>query len=109
LGRDEGRSLNVIIRELIQLNIYENELANLTEQQLNVSAVDFWKSKLESALAPIAHFALGHVLCVPPSTACVERLFSMAALVQHTNRLRLSGLMTENELMLRLNHDYVDV
>jgi hAT family protein len=78
-------------------------------QHLKVSAVEFWTNKLDGALAPIARFALGNILCVPPSTACVERLFSMASLVQHTNRLRLSGYMTENELLLRLNHDYVDV
>ena len=92
----------------IQFNIYETELASMTEQQLAVPAVEFWKTKSHGTLAPVARFALSHILCVPPSTACVERLFSMASLVQHTNRLRLSGLMTENELMLRLNCDYID-
>jgi hypothetical protein len=88
--------------------MYENELASMSKHQLNVSAVEFWTNKLDGALAPIARFSVGHILCVPPSTASVERLFSMASLVQHTNRLRLSGYMTENELFLRLNHDYVE-
>jgi hypothetical protein len=90
------------------LNIYETELAAMSEQELAMPASDFWKQKLSGVLAPIARFALGHILCVPPSTACVERLFSMAALVQHTNRLRLFGFMTENELTLRMNDDYID-
>lgn len=94
---------------VLQLDIYERELSCMTAQQLTVSAVDFWTTKQQGALAAIARFALGNILCAPPSTACVERLFSMASLVQHTNRLRLSGLMTENELMLRMNHDYIDV
>jgi hypothetical protein len=91
-----------------QLSIYGNELASMTEHQLAVSADDFWKQKLHGALAPIASFALGNILRVPPSTASVERLFTIAAHVQHTNRLLLSGLMSENELMIRLNSNYID-
>jgi hypothetical protein len=66
----------------LQLRIYENKLASMSKHQLNLSTVEFWTNKLNDALAPIARFSVGHILCVPPSTACIERLFSVASLVQ---------------------------
>lgn len=81
----------------------------MTDDQRQVSSVDYWTSKLDGALAPIALFAVSRVLVVPPSTASVECAFSVASDVQQSNRFRLGQKGTECEMIIRLNSEFVQI
>lgn len=47
------------------------------------------------------------LLVVPASSAGIERVFSLASVVQGGRRFRLSAKQTENELMIKVNKGFL--
>ena len=87
--RETTNSTNPTSR--VQLGKYLEDVLTMTVLPSNI--FDFWKEKSEeySALFKVAN----HVLCVPASSAPVERIFSAGGLIMRPHRARLSGNMLE--------------
>ena len=66
--------------------------------------MDFWASKRET-FGEIASFAL-NLPTVPASTSGVERVFSLASIVQGGRRYRLGAGSTGKELMIKVNRNF---
>lgn len=69
------------------------------------SAFEFWASKQE-IYGEISTYAL-NLLVVPASSAGIERVFSLAGIVQGRLRHRLGAGNTEKELMIRVNRNFL--
>lgn len=67
-------------------------------------AVKFWTAK-RVTFGEIAKYAL-NILSVPASSAGIERIFSLASIVQGGQRRRLGAENTEKELMIKVNSEY---
>ena len=73
----------------------------------SINPIDYWKEKqLNPDQQPLADIALD-ILSYPASSAGCERLFSYAGIATSGKRTCVGAETLENELMLRMNLDFV--
>jgi len=65
-------------------------------------ALVFWKDCNYPFLSVLAQ----DVLCIPATSAPVERLFSLASIACGGKRNRLSGIQLEREVMMKANKQF---
>ena len=68
-----------------------------------VTPVEFWSAK-RTTFGEIATYAF-NILTVPASLAAIERVFSLASIVQGGRRYRL-GAENTKELMIKVNRNF---
>lgn len=71
----------------------------------STSAFDYWTSKHE-IYGELAFYAL-NLLIVPASSAGIERVFSLAGIVQGNLRHRLGAGSMEREFMIKVNRNFL--
>ena len=73
----------------------------------SINPIDYWKEKqLNKDQQPLADIALD-ILSFPASSAGCERLFSFAGIATSGKRTCVGAQTLENELMLRMNFDFI--
>jgi hypothetical protein len=89
--------------ELDELNSYidmKNVVLDETSDPLG-----FWKNNMEK-YPKLASFAQD-IFVIPASSTPVERIFSKAGYCSSGRRNRLSGVVLENEVLLKTNKQYL--
>ena len=86
----------------VQLRKYLEEVLTMTVLPSN--RFDFWKEKSEEY--PALFKVSNHILCVPASSAPVERSFGAGSLVMQPRRARLSCNMLEMLVYLKCNFGF---
>lgn len=87
----------------LKLEHYVEEIASSTAS-LPADAFSYWLDKKESS-PEISNYAL-NLLVAPASSAGIERVFSLASIVQN-RRYRLGAGNTEKELMIKVNRGFL--
>ena len=82
--------------------VADKSTPNETGKQL-----EFFKKKAKEY--PRLLVLVPQVLCAPASTACVERLFSVAGCILTARRMSLTDDNFENQLFLSVNDGVLDV
>ncbi len=62
--------------------------------------------KFDPRMDELSQFALA-IISIPATSAGIERIFSIAGIVQGSRRYRISAEATENELMIRVNKRFI--
>lgn len=75
----------------------------ISETQSVGNPISFWMSK--ASVFPSLHKVAIDILCVPATSAAVERVFSQAGLSASVLRSRLSDQNLESEVMVRVNRE----
>ena len=86
------------------------EIAPFGDENLLQTApdpIEFWKQKLGTSMKELALLALD-ILAVPATSAGTERVFSHAGIATANRRQRLSAENLENEVMMRVNSDFLE-
>jgi hypothetical protein len=92
----------------LQLSSYKSQ-AILSQSISPLETIEkFWTPRLsDPAYKSLAEFAI-NILIVPPSSASIERVFSIASMVQGGKRRAIGQNMTEKELIIRTNSYLID-
>ena len=69
---------------------------------MNEDPVTFWNDLGGSSYAILSSLAVD-VLCIPSTSAPIERVFSQASIACGSKRNRLSGPRLERETMMKMN------
>jgi len=90
-----------------KLEAYIEEASTLasSSERTDVSPLAFWAAKKDT-FREISRYALD-ILCVPASSAGIERVFPLASIVQGGRRFRLGAGSTEAELMIKVNRSFL--
>ena len=92
----------------VKLDAYLDEVMAPPSSSLSttrpVTPVEFWSAK-RTTFGEIATYAL-NILTVPASSAAIERVFSLASIVQGGRRYRLGAENTEKEFMIKVNRNF---
>lgn len=91
----------------LKLESYVEGIIELASQNSmsQTDPVQYWAARRDSQ-TDIANYAL-KILSAPASSAVIERVFSLAAIVQGGQRRRLGAKNTEKELMIKVNRSYL--
>src|SRR5690349_17640289 len=84
----------------LQLSTYLHEAQLFQFGDRETRPMEYWSMKLPTTLKPLAEFAITLLSC-PASSASVERMFSLAAIVQSGKRLHINAETTDSELMIK--------
>lgn len=96
--------LDAYLQEVLRFRDQQSS-SNENDVDVFIDPIKFWAGKL-STIGDVAKYAL-NVLMVPASSAGIERVFSLASIVQGGRRFRLSAGSTEKELMVKVNRSYL--
>lgn len=96
--------LDAYLQEVLRFRDQQSS-SNENDVDVFIDPIKFWAGKL-STFGDVAKYAL-NVLMVPASSAGIERVFSLASIVQGGQRFRLSAGSTEKELMVKVNRSYL--
>ncbi len=90
-----------------KLDQYHDEVSSgvCSSSSAALDVVGFWHIKLHTHMGDLAQFALV-VHSIPATSAGIERIFSLAGIVQGNRRFRIAAETTENELMIKVNKDF---
>ena len=84
-------------------NYLEMLTCGMSEQDENICPVEFWTSN-KQRFPRLSSVAI-HYLCVPATSASVERLFSVAGSMTSGNKHRLGPLLLEAETIASYNRE----
>jgi hypothetical protein len=92
----------------LQLSSYKSQ-ATLSQSISPLETIEkFWAPRLSDPVSKsLAELAI-NILIVPPSSASIERVFSIASMVQGGRGRAIGQSMTEKELIIRSNSYLID-
>ena len=104
-SKEDGESSKTTSLTSVEEEIERNMRMNHTDEDMELDPLVYWIR--EAAMFPkISHVACD-IMCVPASSAPVERVFSISGDASHGRRNRLSDHNLERETLLRKNKQYL--